>query len=52
MGRFHRNADRPQPTRKERRVLMEIYGISSGRQWVKLRKGIQRAVRKAKREAV
>lgn len=34
------------------RALEKEYGITSGRQWVKLRRGLQRAVRAAERDRV
>lgn len=60
--RYHRNAGRRKPTRVERRELEKEYGLTSspwkaaifgtgsGRQWNRLRKGIQRAKRAAERD--
>jgi hypothetical protein len=51
--KLHRNAARRahQPNHAERAKLCAEYGVpNTGRQWRKLRKGIQRAVRAAERD--
>lgn len=45
--KLHRNAARRanKPTRKQKRELMERFGITSGRGWKKVYKAMQRAIR-------
>jgi hypothetical protein len=53
--RLHRNAARRavQPNHAARAKLCEEYGVpNTGRQWKRLRKGLQRAVRAAERDRV
>lgn len=56
MPKLHRNAERRhkagKPTHAQREALCREYGVpNTGRQWRKLKKGLQRAVRTARRDA-